>query len=237
VLCADDRLLQVECTGRDLRDDPTVGGLVLTIRDVTERRRLESDLSHLAFHDGLTGLANRVLFRNRLEQAFAAAERTATTLSVLFVDLDDFKEVNDTLGHAVGDELLVTVGERIAAIIGGTGMAARMGGDEFAILIEQDPDTARAEDIAARIVAALAVAVEVSDGIGGSHMVSGAASVGVAANADASSATELLRHADLALYQAKGNAKGTWQRYQPQLHSAMVQRLEIRAALHEAIEG
>ncbi|MFI5892237.1 putative bifunctional diguanylate cyclase/phosphodiesterase [Actinoplanes sp. NPDC051513] len=237
ILCADGRLAQAEVDGRDLRDDPTVRGLVLTIGDVTERRRLEDDLSHLAFHDGLTGLANRVLFRNRLEQAFAECERQCRTLSVLFVDLDDFKEVNDTLGHAVGDELLVTVGRRIAEIIGHGSTAARMGGDEFAILIEDGHPAGAAEQVAAAIVEALAVAVEVSDGIGGSHIVSGAASVGVAASTDAAGATELLRHADLALYQAKGGDKGTWQRYQPELHTAMVQRLEIRAALHDAIEG
>jgi diguanylate cyclase (GGDEF)-like protein len=215
-----------------------VGGLVLTIADVTERRRLEGELSHLAFHDGLTGLANRVLFRSRLEQAYTDCARDGRTLSVLFVDLDDFKEVNDTLGHAVGDELLVTVGQRIAAIVGGgSSTAARMGGDEFAILIEEGHPAGSAEDVAAAIVTALAVAVEVRDGLGGSHIVSGAGSVGVAANTDAASATELLRHADLALYQAKGGEKGTWQRYQPELHTAMVQRLAIRAALHDAIEG
>ncbi|WP_250003534.1 bifunctional diguanylate cyclase/phosphodiesterase [Actinoplanes sp. M2I2] len=237
VLCADDRMLQVELTGRDLRDDPTVRGLVLTMRDVTDRRRLEDDLSHLAFHDGLTGLANRVLFRNRLEQAFAVAGRDDATIAVLFVDLDDFKDVNDTLGHAVGDQLLVSVGERIAEIIGVADTAARMGGDEFAILIEQSDDDARAEEVADRIVRALAVPVEVSDGIGGTHIVSGAASVGVATNRDAVSATEVLRHADLALYQAKGEDKGTWQRYRSELHTAMVQRLETRTALHEAIDG
>ncbi|MBL7257741.1 putative bifunctional diguanylate cyclase/phosphodiesterase [Paractinoplanes lichenicola] len=237
VLCGDGRLLQIEFTGRDLRDDPTVRGLVLTMRDVTERRRLEDDLSHLAFHDGLTGLANRVLFRNRLEQAYTVAERDDEIIAVLFVDLDDFKDVNDTLGHAVGDRLLVSVGERISEVIGVADTAARMGGDEFAILIEQSHDATRAEELAERIVQALAVPVEVSDGIGGTHNVSGAASVGVATNRDAGSATELLRHADLALYQAKGEAKGTWQRYQSDLHTAMVQRLETRAALHEAIDN
>ncbi|MGK5681591.1 putative bifunctional diguanylate cyclase/phosphodiesterase [Actinoplanes sp. URMC 104] len=237
VLCGDGRLVQAECTGRDLRHDPTVRGLVLTVRDVTERRRLESDLSHLAFHDGLTGLANRVLFRNRLEQAFAVAGRDDATIAVLFVDLDDFKEVNDTLGHAVGDQLLVSVGERIASLIGPGDTAARMGGDEFAILLEQSHDATRAEQMADRVVKALAVPVEVSDGIGGTHIVSGASSVGVATNRDAESATELLRHADLALYQAKGEDKGTWQRYRRELHTAMVQRLETRAALREAVDG
>ncbi|HEY0535135.1 MAG TPA: bifunctional diguanylate cyclase/phosphodiesterase [Actinoplanes sp.] len=233
--CADGRLLQVDCVARDLREDPTVRGVVLTMRDVTEQRRLENDLSHQAFHDGLTGLANRVLFRNRLEHAFLVAERDGSTLAVLFVDLDDFKEVNDTLGHAVGDQLLVTVGERIAAIVGKGGTAARMGGDEFAILIVKDAD--RAQDLAAQLVAALAVPVEVGDGLGGSHIVSGAASVGVATNHDADSATELLRHADLALYQAKGEDKGTWQQYRSELHSAMAERLETRIALHEAIDA
>jgi len=237
VLHSDDRLLQVECTGRDLRDDPTVRGLVLTVRDVTERRRLEEDLSHLAFHDGLTGLANRVLFRNRLEHAFTVAGRDDATVAVLFVDLDDFKEVNDTLGHAVGDQLLVSVGERIAGVIGVGDTAARMGGDEFAVLLEQSNDAARAEELAGRIVATLAVPVQVADGLGGTHIVSGASSVGVATNLDAGSATELLRHADLALYHAKGEQKGTWQRYRSDLQTAMVQRLETRTALHEAIDG
>ncbi|MFG1990515.1 putative bifunctional diguanylate cyclase/phosphodiesterase [Actinoplanes sp. NPDC048988] len=231
VLRADGSLIQVECTGRDLRDDPTVRGVVLTVRDVTERRRLEKELSHLAFHDGLTGLANRVLFRNRLDEAFAAAAESGLTVGVLFVDLDDFKEVNDTLGHAVGDELLVAVGRRIDEIVGTSGTAARMGGDEFAVLVADD-----AEAVAARLVEALAVPVEVGDGLGGTHIVSGAASVGVAVNDAAESPTELLRHADLALYQAKGSDKGTWQRYQPELHTEMVQRLETRAALHEAID-
>ncbi|MET0495312.1 MAG: EAL domain-containing protein [Actinoplanes sp.] len=236
-VCPDRRLLQVECTMRDLRDDSTVRGLVLTVRDVTERRRLENDLAHQAFHDGLTGLANRVLFRNRLEHAFAAAEHAGADLGVLFVDLDDFKEVNDTLGHAVGDQLLVAVGQRIAQTIGPQNTAARMGGDEFAILVEQADDALVAEQTAALIVAALSVPVEVSDGLGGSHIVSGAASVGVATSRDASSPTELLRHADLALYLAKGADKATWTRYQSDLHTAMVERLALRTSLLEAVEA
>jgi diguanylate cyclase (GGDEF)-like protein/PAS domain S-box-containing protein len=236
VLCADGLLLQTDTTARDLRDDPTVSGLVLTMRDVTEQLRLSDDLSHLAFHDGLTGLANRLLFRNRLEHAYAVAALSDATLAVLFIDLDDFKEVNDTLGHAVGDELLVAVGRRIAEIVGAGGTAARMGGDEFAILIEES-DVGAAEQMATRVVAALSVPVDVSDGIGGTHIVSGAASVGVALNTDADSPTELLRHADLALYQAKGDDKGTWQRYHRNLHTAMVERLETRLQLHEAIDA
>ena len=236
-MCADRRLVQVECAARDLRKDPTVRGIVLTVRDVTDRRRLENDLAHQAFHDGLTGLANRVLFRNRLEHAFTLAERNGAAVGVLFVDLDDFKDVNDTLGHAVGDQLLVAVGQRIAQAIGAGNTAARMGGDEFAILVEQSDDPAAAEEVAARIVAALAAPVDVSDGLGGMYVVvSGAASVGVATSRDAETATELLRHADLALYLAKEAGKGTWQPYRSDLHTAMVERLEMRTALHEAVD-
>jgi diguanylate cyclase (GGDEF)-like protein/PAS domain S-box-containing protein len=236
-VCADRRQLQVECTIRDLRADTTVSGLVLTVGDVTERRRLENDLTHQAFHDGLTGLANRVLFRNRLEHAFPVAQRSGGSLAVLFVDLDDFKDVNDTLGHAVGDQLLVAVGHRISHTIGAENTAARMGGDEFAILVENLTEPSAAEDVAARIVAAMSVAIEVSDGQGGTHVVSGACSVGVATSLDTDSATELLRHADLALYQAKSAGKGTWQTYQGNLHTAVAERLEMRAALLDAVAG
>ncbi|MEV0900276.1 EAL domain-containing protein [Actinoplanes sp. NPDC049802] len=230
------RTVELECDLRDLLDDPTVCGVVVTLRDVTARRGLESDLTHQAFHDALTGLANRVLFKDRLEQAFCVAERDGATLGVLLVDLDDFKEVNDTLGHAVGDQLLLAVARRISSIIGTGSTAARMGGDEFAILVEQSDTVGAAESVAARLVEALEAPIEVFDAAGGTHMVSGASSLGVATNRDAESATELLRHADLALYLAKGNGKGGWQRYQSDLHTAMVERLEMRTALHEAIE-
>jgi diguanylate cyclase (GGDEF)-like protein/PAS domain S-box-containing protein len=230
------RTMEIECDLRDLRNDPTVAGLVVTLRDVTERRGLEKDLTHQAFHDALTGLANRVLFKDRLEQAFCVAERDGATLGVLFVDLDDFKEVNDTLGHAVGDQLLLTVAQRISASIGKGSTAARMGGDEFAVLVEQSDSVDAAEQVAAALVEALAVPVEVVDGDGVTHTISGQCSVGVATNREAESATELLRHADLALYLAKGNGKGGWQHYQSDLHTAMMQRLEMRTALHEAIE-
>ncbi|MGX6600581.1 putative bifunctional diguanylate cyclase/phosphodiesterase [Micromonosporaceae bacterium Da 78-11] len=233
----DDLLLQVECTCRDLRADPAVAGLVVTIRDVTERRRLEDDLTHQAFHDGLTGLANRVQFQNRLEQAAMAAERTHTLVGVLFIDLDDFKEVNDTLGHSVGDRLLITVGNRITAAVGPLNTVARTGGDEFAVLIEHVHTPEQAEEIAARIVVALTGPIEVSDGAGGFHLVNGAGSVGVATSDDADGISELLQRADVAMYAAKIEGKNTWQRYRDDLHTVMVHRLEMRAALNEAVAG
>ncbi|MFB9363967.1 putative bifunctional diguanylate cyclase/phosphodiesterase [Actinoplanes nipponensis] len=231
---ADGRLLQVECGCRDLRDDPTVNGLVLTLRDVTERRRLEDDLTHQAFHDGLTGLANRVLFQNRLEHAAVRAENDGSVIGVLFLDLDDFKEVNDTLGHAVGDQLLIAVGERITRTLGPMFTVARTGGDEFAVLVEQANSPSEVDDVAARIVASLGAPIEVGDGAGGTHVVSGAVSVGVATSAEAAGTSELQRQADLAMYVAKGDGKNSWRRYRTDVHSGVVERLELRASLHEA---
>ncbi len=234
---ADQVPLQVECTCRDLRGDPAVGGLVVTIRDVTERRRLQNDLVHQAFHDGLTGLANRARFQSRLEQAALLAARTQTQVGVLFIDLDDFKEVNDTLGHGVGDRLLISVGERISAAVGPLNTVARTGGDEFAVLVEQVLAPDEAEQIAHRIVAALNDPFEVSDSAGGYHLVRGAGSVGVAISGDADGIGELLQRADVAMYAAKVDGKNTWQRYRDDLHIVMVRRLEMRAALNEAVAG
>ncbi|MGK5684315.1 putative bifunctional diguanylate cyclase/phosphodiesterase [Actinoplanes sp. URMC 104] len=236
-ISGDDLLLQVECTCRDLRDDPAVGGLVVTIRDVTERRRLESDLAHQAFHDALTGLANRALFQNRLEHAASYAAERRHEVGVLFVDLDDFKEVNDSLGHAAGDQLLITVGRRIADVVGPLCTVARTGGDEFAVLLDHVGAADEAEQVAGRIVAVLADPIEVTDATGAPHLVRGAASVGVATSAEATGISELLRRADVAMYGAKTQGKNTWQRYQDQMHEAMLRRLEMRSALNEAVAG
>jgi diguanylate cyclase (GGDEF)-like protein/PAS domain S-box-containing protein len=233
----DDLLLQVEVSCRDLRDDPAVAGLVVTIRDVTERRRLETDLAHQAYHDSLTGLANRALFQSRLQQAALIAENGDRLVGVLFIDLDDFKEINDSLGHAAGDQLLVEVGTRITDVVGPLNTAARTGGDEFAVLVEQIADPAEAEQIAARIVAALAEPIEVTDATGAQHLVHGAASVGVATSSEAEGISELLRRADVAMYGAKTEGKNTWQSYQDEVHDAMIRRLEMRSALNEAVPG
>jgi diguanylate cyclase (GGDEF)-like protein/PAS domain S-box-containing protein len=222
--------VQVEVTCRDLRQDRTVGGLVITLRDVTERRRLENELRHHAFHDALTGLANRLLFQERVEQAMARSREKAGTVGVLFVDIDDFKLVNDTMGHATGDELLIAVGQRLSAALRRQDTAARLGGDEFAALIEVAGSPSDVEHVAERVVAALAEPFEI-----GERLVSGVASVGVATSEEATEAQELLRQADLALYVAKGAGKGRWRRYQPAQHLAIVQRVQLRAALDLAV--
>jgi diguanylate cyclase (GGDEF)-like protein/PAS domain S-box-containing protein len=233
----DDLLLQVECTCRDLRDDPAVNGLVVTIRDVTERRRLETDLAHQAYHDALTGLTNRAFFQSRLESAAHHATDRRQEVGVLFVDLDDFKEVNDSLGHAAGDQLLTTVGRRIIDVAGPLATVARTGGDEFAVLIEHVNEPADAERVAMRIVAALADPIQVLDATGAAHLIRGAASVGVATSSEAAGISELLRRADVAMYGAKTGGKNTWQRYRDEMHDAMLRRLEMRSALNEAVAG
>ncbi|MBD0324363.1 MAG: EAL domain-containing protein, partial [Aldersonia sp.] len=230
VLRSDGRRIEVEVTCRNLRDDRTVGGLVLTLRDVTERRQLERELTHRAFHDSLTGLANRVLFKDRVDHALSRARRDERVAGVLFMDLDDFKVVNDTMGHAVGDELLIAVAQRLSGLLREYDTAARLGGDEFAILIEDANHPADIERVAAAVIDAFAEPFALSNAI-----ISGAASIGVATIAEAADAEELLRHADLALYTAKGAGKAQWRRYQAILHTAMIERLELRTALDQAI--
>ena len=222
--------VMVEMHCRDLRADQTVAGLVVTLRDVTERRQLERELTHQAFHDSLTGLANRVLFADRLQHALARGARDGSVVGVLFIDLDDFKIVNDTLGHATGDQLLIAVGERIACALRADDTAARIGGDEFAALVENVQDPGAVEETASRILAALAEPIIV-DGA----PLQAVASIGITTTPEADTADALLRQADLALYVAKGAGKNQWRRYQSHLHSAMVERLELRSALDHAV--
>jgi len=230
VLSCDGGLVQVEVSCRDLRADRTVRGLVLTLRDVTERRRLERELTHRAFHDSLTGLANRVLFQERVRQAVTRARWSGAVVGVLFLDLDDLKVVNDTLGHEIGDQLLSAVGQKLLAALRSNDTAARLGGDEFAALIEDARDPEDVEQVAERIVNTLAEPVV----LGGS-LVSSSASIGIATTAEAEDDRELLRQADLALYVAKGAGKSRWRRYQSALHTAIVERLELRSALDQAV--
>jgi diguanylate cyclase (GGDEF)-like protein/PAS domain S-box-containing protein len=227
---ADGKTVQVEVRCSDLRQDSTVGGLVLTLRDVTERRELENTLTHLAFHDALTGLPNRLLFQDRIAHALAQARRENTVAAVLFVDLDDFKVVNDTMGHGIGDELLVAVGQRLSGVVRAADTAARLGGDEFAILIEHLPDAAAAEVFAERVVQAFSAPFELD---GGSVLTR--ATVGIATTRDSSDVTDLLRHADLALYAAKGAGKRRWRRYHPVLSAGLARRRELQTALEEAV--
>ncbi|MFI2629370.1 putative bifunctional diguanylate cyclase/phosphodiesterase [Streptomyces collinus] len=222
--------IEVEVRCRDLRQDPTVGGLVVTLRDVTEQRQLEHELTQRAFHDALTGLPNRALLLERTERALRRGHRESTTTCLLFIDLDDFKIVNDTLGHSVGDRLLCAVAERLSGTLRRTDTAARLGGDEFAVLVEDADQPIDAEVLAAHVVRTLSrpfhLAVE---------SVSVSASVGVATARDSTDAGELLALADLALYAAKASGKRTWRRFQPQQRIRVVERHALQVRLDRAI--
>jgi diguanylate cyclase (GGDEF)-like protein/PAS domain S-box-containing protein len=230
---ADGRWLVMEVIAEDLSDDVNVAGVALTLRDVTDRKRLEGELRHRAFHDDLTNLANRELFNDRAQNALSRSERQQTSVAVLLLDVDDFKLVNDTFGHAAGDELLVQVATRLTELLRDGDTAARLGGDEFAICAEFDGTRpADVTSLAQRVLAAFAEPFTVTD-----TEVNSSATVGIAVQAATSEhdAADLLRQADLALYAAKNAGKRTFRFFEPSLHDAVLKRLEHRSALERAI--
>jgi diguanylate cyclase (GGDEF)-like protein/PAS domain S-box-containing protein len=186
--------------------------LALSIaRDITGRRALEEGLSHQALHDPLTGLPNRALLMDRLEHAVARAHRRKTPLTVLFLDLDDFKAVNDALGHECGDRLLKEVGRRLDSGARSSDTVARLGGDEFVVLLEDIGDEREATLAADRMRRDLEVPFEV-----GGRELSVTASIGVAVGPSSGvGPRELLRNADLAMYRAKGNGRNRHEVYDP----------------------
>ena len=196
-----------------------------------ENARLYDEIRHQALHDGLTGLANRVLFRDRIEHAVARTGRTGGRLAVLFVDLDDFKQLNDTHGHGRGDDVLINVARRVSATIRPSDTAARLGGDEFAILIEDVGDESEALGVATRVASALREPMAL-----GRATVHTAASIGVAMGGDASeTADELLRNADVAMYAAKTSSRGGVEIFRPALRELVAER-GARAARLRGVE-
>jgi diguanylate cyclase (GGDEF)-like protein/PAS domain S-box-containing protein len=226
----------VQSIHTDLLDDPDVSAVVVTTRDVTAQKALEAQLQHNAFHDALTGLANRALFADRLEHALARTDRGSTPVAVLFVDLDDFKAVNDGAGHSAGDELLVAVAERLRSALRPSDTIARLGGDEFAVLIEDAVDPARIAATAERLLAALSEPFPAGAASAG-EQVRITASVGIATGAAGQhDAAELLRHADVAMYAAKGAGKGRSAVFAPDMDSAIIGQLQLKAELARAVE-
>ena len=196
---------------------------------LTDARNFE-DAMHRAFHDSLTGLPNRALFLDRLEHAHARARRSGSPIAVLFMDLDAFKNVNDSLGHAAGDELLVLVAGRLRRSLRPSDTAARFGGDEFAILLEDLDATNAVEVVAQRVLDSLREPFAVQ----GQEVVVGA-SIGLASSAHPGS-DDLLRNADLAMYRAKGLGKGRFQVFEPGMHVAVLERLELEVDLQRALD-
>jgi diguanylate cyclase (GGDEF)-like protein/PAS domain S-box-containing protein len=229
----DGALLRFEIQSTNLLDDEHVCGLVLNSRDISERKAFEEQLAHQAFHDPVTKLANRALFSDRVEHALMRSTRSIPEIAVMFVDLDDFKTVNDSLGHAAGDEVLREVGSRLTGAVRPTDTVARFGGDEFAVLLDGVTGSDDAADAAARILRALDLPVEI-DG----KNVFPRASIGiclVGEELETPAAADLLRNADVAMYMAKRDSKGSYRVFESAMHERVVERLELRSDLQHAM--
>ncbi len=222
----------VEAVGKNLFEDPAVGGLVVNYRDITGRKILEDELRHQAFHDSLTGLANRALLVDRLDHAISLTRRTRRRLAVLFIDVDDFKTINDSLGHVEGDAILVAVAERLRGALRTGDTIARMGGDEFAVLVEEPPAGSGPTDVALRLLAVLQAPFMHHGKELFVH-----ASVGVATlTSQHQTADELLRNADVSMYMAKSKGKNRIEVFEPSMHAAALARLALKGDLERALE-
>lgn len=222
----------IEVGVTDMREQPEVDGIVLNIRDVTERKTLEDDLRHQALHDDLTGLANRALIVQRVRDSVRAAARSDDLVAVLYVDLDDFKLINDSLGHVVGDQVLVGVADRIQQCLRLSDMAARLSGDEFAVLLTGVYGESEVIEVADRVRAAVAEPVVIGD-----REFQLTASIGIAIEgAGRHSGEDLLRSADLAMYRAKHGGKNRHEVFEDYMEASAVEELELKTALRRAID-
>jgi diguanylate cyclase (GGDEF)-like protein/PAS domain S-box-containing protein len=205
---------------------------IAVVRDVTERKAFEQQLSHMAFHDPLSELPNRALFMDRLEHVLARARRSKLSAAVIFLDLDNFKVVNDSLGHKVGDQLLVEVAQRIQSCLRPEDTAARLGGDEFTVLLEDVAELSDAIRVAERIAEHLSAPFTLNR-----QEVFSSASIGIALSTPEHGGPEaLVRNADVAMYQAKVNGKARYQVFEPSMNARANERLELETDLHRAIE-
>lgn len=223
----------LESTGNNLLSDSSVGAVVVNSRNINERKQAEKQLFQNAFYDALTGLPNRILFMERLEHALEYGKRERDYLfAVLFLDLDRFKVINDSLGHTSGDQLLIAIARRLEACIRPTDTAARIGGDEFILLLEGIEEVSDAIRVAERIQTELRIPVELN----GQEIVTGA-SIGIALNATSySRAEDILRDADLAMYRAKELGKGRYEMFNTGMLARAVARLRLETELRQATE-
>ncbi|MCC8970670.1 EAL domain-containing protein [Bradyrhizobium sp. Cham227] len=206
------------------------GGWVATIQDVTERTRTENKIAHMAHYDALTDLPNRVLFRERLERSLKAI-RPDQQLAVMYIDIDEFKAVNDALGHQIGDELLKAVADRLRGCVGDTDVAARLGGDEFAVIQTAVRDQTETMQLLAAIYQAIRRPIDCSG-----HLITTDASIGIAvAPADGLDIDQLLRNADLALYGAKSDGRRTYRFFETGMDARAKARRSLELELRQAI--
>jgi diguanylate cyclase (GGDEF)-like protein/PAS domain S-box-containing protein len=221
-----------EATGNNLLDDPSVNGIVVNSRDITERKAFEEQLSHQAFHDPLTDLPNRALFTDRLGHALARADRHPESVAVLFLDLDNFKVINDSLGHKAGDELLVATAERLRHCLRPGDTVARLSGDEFTVLLEDMVD----RKVAIRLAERIAERMVEPFSLRGRDAVT-TTSIGIAfAASGADRPDDLLRKADIAMYRAKSNGKAGYMVFDPGMDAEVHRRLLMESDLRRAVE-
>ncbi|HEV8018943.1 MAG TPA: EAL domain-containing protein [Steroidobacteraceae bacterium] len=220
----------IESVGSNLTADPAVGGLALNFRDISERKALEEQLRQLAFHDPLTLLANRNLFRDRVQHALTLAQRGSTSVAVMFLDLDNFKNINDSLGHDAGDRLLQAVAQRIVKTTRSSDTVARLGGDEFAVLVEGIAAITEVE----RLADALIETLDLPFALDGTEVRVGA-SIGVAFSTPQAGAETLLSKADIAMYHAKAAGKNRHATFHPQMQAMLHERLRLEADIGRAL--
>lgn len=210
-----------------------VTGIRTTLQDITALKALEQQLTHQALHDPLTKLGNRVLFQSRVEQAINRVKRRKTPAAVLFLDLDHFKSVNDSLGHAAGDELLVSATERLQGCLRATDTPARFGGDEFAVLLEDLEHADQAAIIAERIRLVLCTPFTID---GTEVFIS--TSIGIAITTDGSETPkDLLRNADVAMYLSKSSGKDRFTIFETHMHDVLIQRVHLESDMRSAIDN
>jgi diguanylate cyclase (GGDEF)-like protein/PAS domain S-box-containing protein len=228
---ADGTWRHTETRMTNLVDVAAIGGVVLNSRDVTERHNLEDELRHQAFHDPLTGLANRALFANRIEHALAYAKRDGSTVAVLYCDLDGFKRLNDSLGYSAGDTALNMVAERLTSCVRGQDTVARLGGDEFGLLLDRLSSPADATMALDRIMAALRQPLALPGA-----QVEIQPRIGIAVSIAGQDTTEnLLRNSAVAMHQAR-HFDGGYAVFDPEMHADAIRRLEVESQLRTALE-
>ena len=232
LLTRDGRRLSVEDSASLVRDGERTSGVVLVFRDVTEKREMERQLARQARYDYLTQIPNRVLFHDRLEQSLSRAKRSGTPLALLYMDLDSFKEVNDTLGHAAGDIVLRGAADRLSKVVRAEDTVARMGGDEFTVIMTGFTTHEEVVTAVGRIFESLSAPLLV-----GGQEISVSASVGAAVfPEDGEDADRLLRNADIAMYKAKERRGNAVEFFRPELTSELEERVSLSGAVRQALD-
>ncbi len=228
---ADGTWRTLESIGKNCLDVPAIKGIIVNTRDVSERRAIQQRIQHLAYHDALTSLPNRSLLQDRVAQAISRADRSGKRLAVMFIDIDNFKNINDTLGHDVGDELLREVARRLLESVRSHDTIARQGGDEFIVLLEELEGQSGAARVAQKILEALRSVFEVG---GTKQHVSG--SVGIALFPDDGKDSQtLMKNADTAMFHSKSQGKNTYHFFTSNMNIAVKRRAMLESSLRAAV--